>query len=208
MNERHNYGAKLILLSIDEGISGYRNDSLEVFHFSFQVLDGSVRMVNGRYRQKNWDEKKLYICLGLLILGTFCGVFRRQALERGAILLGANKICTGHNADDTAETVLMNTLRGDIGRLQRCTSVITASDGLIMRFKPFKYAYEKEIVMYARTRKLDYFSTECTYAPHAYRGYARVFLKNLEKVRPRAILDIISSAENLSVKQNTKMPVQ
>ena len=39
---------------------------------------------------------------------TFCGVFRRQALDRGAILLGADIIVTGHNADDMAETVLMN----------------------------------------------------------------------------------------------------
>lgn len=42
------------------------------------------------------------------ILGTFCGVFRRQALDRGAALLKADKIVTGHNADDMAETVLMN----------------------------------------------------------------------------------------------------
>lgn len=27
--------------------------------------------------------------------GTFCGVFRRQALDRGALLVGANKIVTG-----------------------------------------------------------------------------------------------------------------
>lgn len=30
LNERHNYGLKLILLSVDEGITGYRDDSLEV----------------------------------------------------------------------------------------------------------------------------------------------------------------------------------
>jgi cytoplasmic tRNA 2-thiolation protein 1 len=43
-----------------------------------------------------------------LILGTFCGVFRRQALDRGAAQLGVDHIVTGHNADDIAETVLMN----------------------------------------------------------------------------------------------------
>jgi tRNA(Ile)-lysidine synthase TilS/MesJ len=41
-------------------------------------------------------------------IGTFCGVFRRQALDRGAASLGVDHIVTGHNADDIAETVLMN----------------------------------------------------------------------------------------------------
>lgn len=36
---------------------------------------------------------------------TFCGVFRRQALDRGAMKLGADMVVTGHNADDIAETV-------------------------------------------------------------------------------------------------------
>lgn len=39
---------------------------------------------------------------------TFCGVFRRQALDRGAATLAVDHIVTGHNADDIAETVLMN----------------------------------------------------------------------------------------------------
>ena len=39
---------------------------------------------------------------------TFCGVFRRQALDRGASALNVDHIVTGHNADDIAETVLMN----------------------------------------------------------------------------------------------------
>lgn len=30
LNTRHDYGVELILLSIDEGITGYRDDSLEV----------------------------------------------------------------------------------------------------------------------------------------------------------------------------------
>ena len=51
------------------------------------------------------------------------------------------------------------------------------------RSKPFKYTYEKEIVMYAYFKKLDYFSTECIYSPNAYRGHARTFIKDLEKIR-------------------------
>ena len=43
-----------------------------------------------------------------LTQGTYCGVFRRQALDRGSAMLGINHILTGHNADDMAETVLMN----------------------------------------------------------------------------------------------------
>ena len=30
LNQEYNYGLKLILLSVDEGITGYRDDSLEV----------------------------------------------------------------------------------------------------------------------------------------------------------------------------------
>jgi tRNA(Ile)-lysidine synthase TilS/MesJ len=61
--------------------------------------------------------------------------------------------------------------------------------------KPFKYTYEKEIVMYAYYKKLDFFSTECIYAPHAARGLAREYVKDLELIRPAAIIDLIKSAE-------------
>ena len=40
-------------------------------------------------------------------------------------LVQADKIATGHNADDIAETVLLNILRGDLPRLSRCASIIT-----------------------------------------------------------------------------------
>ena len=41
---------------------------------------------------------------------------RLQALDRGGALKAAQKIATGHNADDIAETVLLNIIRGDLPR--------------------------------------------------------------------------------------------
>ena len=62
--------------------------------------------------------------------------------------------------------------------------------------------------MYAYFKKLDYFSTECIYAPNAYRGFARSFLKDLEAIKPKAILDIIQSGETFRVKADVKRKEQ
>ncbi|PVV00245.1 hypothetical protein BB560_005381, partial [Smittium megazygosporum] len=155
-----------------------------------------------------WSMDEIVKAVGKKNNCTFCGVFRRQALDRGALLLKAHHVVTGHNADDIAETILMNILRGDIARLSRCTDIMSSNDKLIKRSKPFKYTYEKEIVMYAYFKQLDYFSTECTYSPNAYRGYARIFLKNLEAIQPSSILDIIYSGEQLVLNSTVKLPKQ
>ncbi|XP_031549417.1 cytoplasmic tRNA 2-thiolation protein 1-like [Actinia tenebrosa] len=207
LNERYDYGLNLLLLSVDEGITGYRDDSLETVKRNQIQYDMPLKIVS--YEELyGWSMDAIVKQIGLKNNCTFCGVFRRQALDRGAMLLNVDKIVTGHNADDVAETVIMNVLRGDIARLRRCTSIVTGSEGTLPRCKPFKYTYEKEIVMYAYFKKLDYFSTECIYSPNAYRGHARTYLKDLEKIRPSSIIDIIHSGESMSVKKEVKMPVQ
>jgi len=206
LNERYDYGLDLILLSIDEGIKGYRDDSLETVKRNAEQYEMELTIL-GYAELYGWTMDQVVEQVGKKGNCTYCGVFRRQALDRGASRLGVKHVVTGHNADDVAETVLMNLLRGDLPRLSRTTSIITstpsassdpASNTNIKRSKPLKYAYEKEIVLYAHHKNLDYFSTECIYSPEAFRGSARALIKNLERVRPSAILDVVRSGEDMA----------
>ncbi|KDQ65008.1 hypothetical protein JAAARDRAFT_116909 [Jaapia argillacea MUCL 33604] len=203
LNDRYNYGLDLFLLSIDEGITGYRDDSLETVKQNQKEYNLPLKILS--YSELyGWTMDDIVAQVGRKNNCTFCGVFRRQALDRGAAMLGVDHIVTGHNADDVAETVLMNIMRGDIARLGRCTAICTQGEDTIKRSKPFKYTYEKEIVMYAYFKKLTYFSTECIYSPDAYRGHARTFLKDLEAARPSAIIDIIHSGEAFEIRDEVK----
>ncbi|RMZ77557.1 hypothetical protein DV737_g4303, partial [Chaetothyriales sp. CBS 132003] len=200
LNERHGYGLELVLLSIDEGIQGYRDDSLETVKRNAAQY-GMQLLVVGYEELYGWTMDEVVAQVGKRGNCTYCGVFRRQALDRGAAMLGIRHVVTGHNADDVAETVMMNLLRGDLPRLARATAIVTASAASeVKRSKPLKYAYEKEIVLYAHHKKLDYFCTECIYSPEAFRGSARALIKDLEKIRPSSILDIVRSGEDMAAR--------
>ncbi|XP_028074474.1 cytoplasmic tRNA 2-thiolation protein 1-like [Camellia sinensis] len=116
LNRRHNYGVNLFLLSVDEGIAGYRDDSLETVKRN-EVQYGLPLKVVSYKELYGWTMDKIVKIIRLKNNCTFCGVFRRQALDCGASLLNVDKLATGHNVDDIAETVLLNILRDDIARL-------------------------------------------------------------------------------------------
>nr|GMD97506.1 cytoplasmic tRNA 2-thiolation protein 1 [Ipomoea batatas] len=200
LNRRHNYGLDLFLLSVDEGITGYRDDSLETVKRN-EIQYGLPLKVVSYKELYGWTMDEIVKLIGLKNNCTFCGVFRRQALDRGAALLKVDKLVTGHNADDIAETVLLNILRGDIARLSRCTSIITGEDGPIPRCKPFKYTYEKEIVIYpfvlpgyvdkpAHIVNAVMNSNSCITCPEWGRVYVEDRIYYLESVRCTTTLDI------------------
>ena len=107
LNERHDYGLELLLLSIDEGIKGYRDDSLQTVRRNAEQYDMPL-MVLGYDELYGWTMDQVVEQVGKKGNCTYCGVFRRQALDRGAAKLGVRHVVTGHNADDMAETVMMN----------------------------------------------------------------------------------------------------
>uniref|UniRef100_A0A5F9DRT8 tRNA(Ile)-lysidine/2-thiocytidine synthase N-terminal domain-containing protein n=1 Tax=Oryctolagus cuniculus TaxID=9986 RepID=A0A5F9DRT8_RABIT len=197
-------GLTLHLVAVDEGIGGYRDAALAAVRrqaarwelpltivayadlFGGWTMDAVARSTAGSGRSRS--------CC------TFCGVLRRRALEEGARRVGATHIVTGHNADDMAETVLMNFLRGDAARLARGGGLGSRGEGgALPRCRPLQLASQKEVVLYAHFRRLDYFSEECVYAPEAFRGHARDLLKRLEAARPSVVLDLVHSAERLAL---------
>ncbi|CAL5346477.1 unnamed protein product [Camellia sinensis] len=107
LNHRHNYGVNLFLLSVDEGIAGYMDDSLETVKRNevqlwtttkSGVLQGTARMDNGRNSEDYWIKEQLHILWCFPSPGRAVMHFQIDEL----------------NADDIAETVLLNILRGDI----------------------------------------------------------------------------------------------
>lgn len=105
---------------------GYRDDSLETVKQNRDDYEMELKILS--YEELyGWTMDRIVGEIGKTNNCTFCGVFRRQALDRGAKLLDVNCIATGHNADDIAETVIMNILRGDTARLSRCTSIKTVT---------------------------------------------------------------------------------
>ncbi|GJD08101.1 Cytoplasmic tRNA 2-thiolation protein 1 [Galdieria sulphuraria] len=209
LNERYYYNWDLWLLSIDEGIQGYRDDSLRTVEQNRD--DYNLPLYTLSYSELyNWTMDQVVSQIGRKSNCTFCGVFRRQALDKGTEKIQANVLATGHNADDIAETILLNLLRGDHARFSRSVMEenanyrmsIDSDSKKIRRVKPLKRVYEKEIVMYAYFKKLKYFATECIYAPFAYRGHAREYLKSLERIRPHSISDILYSLSCISLEDS------
>jgi len=107
LNERYDYGVEFVLLSIDEGIKGYRDDSLETVKRNAKQY-GMELVIVGYDELYGWTMDQVVGQVGKKGNCTYCGVFRRQALDRGASRLDIRHVVTGHNADDVAETVIMN----------------------------------------------------------------------------------------------------
>eukprot|EP00727_Mastigamoeba_balamuthi_P013031 m51a1_g8350 putative cytoplasmic trna 2-thiolation protein 1-like (333) ;mRNA; f:46983-48380 len=189
--------AELVLVSIDEGIGGYRDGSLLTVEESREEYGLDLRVVSfSDMYGHTMDE--IAERTGRKSTCSFCGVFRRQALDKVASDAGCTLLATGHNADDTAETVLMNLLRGDNQRLDRCKGARTdGGTGYVPRCKPLLRLTQREVVLYARFEGIRYFSTECPYALSSYRGLARGFIKELEALRPAGVLDLVHSGDEL-----------
>jgi uncharacterized protein (TIGR00269 family) len=185
---------RLVAITIDEGISGYREETMhsaekltsrlgiEHHYISFSGLFGYSldTLLTGRVSQA---------C-------SICGILRKKALAVGAREAGATKLATGHNLDDEAQSVLMNVLRNDLPRLVR-NSGIDSSGKFITRIKPLSLISEKEIATYLILNDAWNELPECPYTLHAMRREVRSMLSGFEYKHPGTMLNLMKSKEKI-----------
>ena len=205
MSQSHNF--KIIAVTIDEGIPGYRDEALDIVKSFCDKIDVDFKT----YSYKDLFDMTLAESLELrenekTSSCSICGTFRRRALDHAAKEIGANVIATGHNLDDTLQTFLINTLSGDTTKIGWMNP---DNDGKKLRkIKPLSEIYESEIVFYAFTNNLPFQSEPCPHMNEGIRTEIREFLNSLEDNRSgiknnmyHSILKISDSLKASSVKE-------
>jgi uncharacterized protein (TIGR00269 family) len=194
--------AKLVAVTVDEGIKGYRDEGLEIASenckqlgvehavVSFQELFGyGLDEMVGRLKQKGCEGETP--C-------AWCGVLRRRVLNIAARRVNADKLATAHTLDDEVQTILLNILHGDVLRVAREKPVTdNVHPKLVRRIKPFCEVPEMETSLYAYLKGVRFQSRPCPYASEALRNEARVMLNRMEEKHSGIKFTIFKSIEKI-----------
>ncbi len=115
----------------------------------------------------------------------YCGVLRRQGLNKLAREINSDKLALGHNLDDEVQSMMMNMIRGDLKRLSRLAPVLEGvEDWLIPRIKPLYHVLESEIIEYANELPVPYYKCPCIYGEQSIRTELRHWLNAVEVKNP------------------------
>ncbi|NYZ78322.1 TIGR00269 family protein [Candidatus Micrarchaeota archaeon] len=185
----------LVPILVNEGIKGYRDKTakkareacerlgFELREYSFEKEYGLTMDGTAAFKKREYPT-----C-------SYCGVWRKALLNKAALEAGANKLAIGHNADDTAQTFLMNLMRRDLPRLTRSgpLSGVVERDCFARRIKPLIYVLERETAHYAELLELPYYRGSCPYSVEAMRGVVKDFLNAAEFKHPGTKLALLSS---------------
>ncbi len=192
--------ATLIPIIVDEGIKGYRDKALQAARqltdsLGFELVVKSFKDLFGYSLDEIIQKKGVSNSLGAC---SYCGVFRRRALNRAAQEVKADVVATGHILDDEAQTIMMNMMRGDSRRIARTNrSRNHPIEGFVPRVKPLIEITERDVIAYAYHNELPYHDVPCPYANEAYRNDIRVFLNSMEFKRPGTLLAIMRSGDEI-----------
>ncbi len=182
---------ELHAILINEGIEGYRNITEKDAKKFCRELGIPLKIVDFRKEFKTSIDKlkkKMNPC-------SACGVLRRYSLNKAARDIGATKLATGHNLDDEAQSILMNSIKGNLefsAKLGPKTGVLM-HEKFVPRVKPLYFMLEKEVLIYSKLRKLPVTFIECPNAGGSFRNEVGRMLNELESKYPGTKQSILNS---------------
>ncbi|KAG2477565.1 MAG: n-type ATP pyrophosphatase superfamily / TilS and TtcA-like [Nitrosopumilales archaeon] len=205
MSKTHNFEIKVA--TIDEGIPGYRNESLEIVRNFCSTLNVEYKIYS--YKElfdltidealQKRESEKTSSC-------SICGTFRRRSIDYAAKDLGADVIATAHNLDDVLQTFLINALSGDTKKIGWMNP---NSDKPFKKIKPFCEIYEAEIVFYAFSNDIPFQTEPCPHMNEGIRTEIREFFNSLENqhsgIKNNLYNSILKISQNLRNSSHKEM---
>jgi uncharacterized protein (TIGR00269 family) len=200
--KRYRPRTTLTAVTVDEGISGYRDEALAIAAANCKKLEIPHHIVSFKelygftldemmLKARGKGETELTAC-------AYCGVLRRKAINIGARQVHANKVATAHTLDDEAQTILMNIFHGDVMRLVKEKPVTSEVHPLLVqKIKPFCEIPENESSLYAYVKKIQFQDTPCPYASEALRNDVRWMLNRVEAKHAGTKFTVLRAMERL-----------
>ena len=205
MSKTHNFEIKVA--TIDEGIPGYRDESLEIVRNFCSTLNVEYKIYS--YKElfdltidealQKRESEKTSSC-------SICGTFRRRSIDYAAKDLGADVIATAHNLDDFLQTFLINALSGDTKKIGWMNP---NSNKPFKKIKPFCEIYEAEIVFYAFSNDIPFQTEPCPHMNEGIRTEIREFFNSLENqhsgIKNNLYNSILKISQNLRNSSHKEM---
>jgi cytoplasmic tRNA 2-thiolation protein 1 len=206
------HGTTLLAITIDEGIEGYRAESVKnaeriTSELSIPLLVRSYKEYYGLSLDETMEARsakqlKLTSC-------AMCGPLRRRAIDRAAEELGVNVVATAHNLDDLLQTFYINLYSGDVERIGWLDPEFRSNPELfkMRRIKPVMEIYEQELAFFAYLHKLPFQAESCPYMNEGIRTEIRTHLNELESKHPgikySTFRTIVSISRGLGASRDT-----
>jgi len=112
-----------------------------------------------------------------------CGIIKRWLLNKKTRELKADKIVTGHNLDDAAETFMMNLLKGNmkLNLGQGPATGVIKDKKFVPRIKPLYFCLNEEVKRYSQINKFPVLLEACPCSVEVFRKKIRRNLTEMEK---------------------------
>ncbi len=189
-------GLQISAITVDEGIASYRPPSIDVVSEFCREIGVPHHVISFR-DMVGFDLDDIVRDADPVTPCSYCGVFRRKAMNRVARDIGADVLATGLNLDDTAQSIIMNVARGDMERLARMGPHGRVQPGLVPRIQPLRLIPEKESYLYALVNGIPFSDDECPYRNRAVRNTFREIVNRLEDETPGTRYSILKSYDTI-----------